>query len=381
MTRIVHVVESFGAGTLSMVQAIANRQAADGFTVSVLHSVREETPENWRDLFDPRINMLQLAMTRAISPLGDFKAGRQLVALLKQLTPDVVHLHSSKAGALGRLVSLVYRGPRWLFSPHGLSFLQRAEGRWKNNVFLLIEKLLAQVPVTFVACSPGEAEAIRKHLSPRVVEVHNAVDIPSIPPALGNTGVVRIGTVGRVTLARNPELFAQIAAALGKPGQIEFVWIGGGDAAGEAALRQAGVTVTGWINRPLALARMATLDIYIQTSRWEGMPVAVLEAMAAGLPVVATDVIGNRDLVRDGLNGYLAQTAADFTARLALLAQDAHARKALGDHARHFVQTHYSLDVMMASLYGAYGVVVEPVTPLLAPAGVNPVIPKDHESR
>ncbi|GAB7127349.1 glycosyltransferase [Silvimonas sp. JCM 19000] len=361
MTRIVHVVESFGAGTLSMVLAVANRQVADGFAVHVIHSVREETPANWRELFDARVQMTQLPMTRAISPLGDFKAGRLLVATLKQIAPDVVHLHSSKAGALGRIVSLVYRGPRWFFSPHGLSFLQRAEGRWKNNVFLLLEKILARTPVTFVACSPGEAEQIRANLGPHVVEVHNAVDFDAIPQASGSSdGVVRIGTVGRVTLARNPELFAQIAAALGKPGQIEFVWIGGGDAEGEVALRAAGVKVCGWVPRADALARMAQLDIYIQTSRWEGMPVAVLEAMAAGLPVVATDVIGNRDLVRDGLNGYLAQTAADFTARLALLAADVHARKTLGAHARQFVATHYSLDVMMASLYGAYGVVVEP---------------------
>ncbi|MDR3430133.1 MULTISPECIES: glycosyltransferase [Silvimonas] len=365
MSHIVHVVESFGAGTLSMVTAIANRQRADGLRVTIIHSVREETPDNWRELFAEGIALIQLPMTRSISPVADFRAGRLLHGTLKTLAPDVVHLHSSKAGALGRILSMIYRGPKWFFSPHGLSFLQRAEGRLKNSIFLLIEKLLAGAPVTFVACSPGEAGEIRTHLSKNVVEVHNAVDIDAVPLALGNEGVVRIGTVGRVTLARNPELFAEIAAALSQPGEIEFVWIGGGDESGETALKQAGVKLTGWVDRKAALQHMAGLDIYIQTSRWEGMPVAVLEAMAAGLPVVATDVIGNRDLVRDGINGYLGHTAADFTARLALLAQDRHARVELGQRARHFVQDYYSLDVMMAALYAAYGIhpTAEPETP------------------
>lgn len=91
-----------------------------------------------------------------------------------------MHLHSSKAGALGRIVSLFVRGPRWFFSPHGLSFLQRAEGRLKNTIFLVIEKILARIPVTFIACSPSEAEQIRANLTRRVVVVNNAVDLAAI---------------------------------------------------------------------------------------------------------------------------------------------------------------------------------------------------------
>ena len=67
MASIVHVVESFGAGTLSMVSAIANRQAQAGHAVTVIHSLREETPANWRALFDARIGFVQLPMGRAIA--------------------------------------------------------------------------------------------------------------------------------------------------------------------------------------------------------------------------------------------------------------------------------------------------------------------------
>ncbi|GHD66857.1 glycosyltransferase [Jeongeupia chitinilytica] len=355
MSRIVHVVESFGGGTLSMLCAFANRQAQDGHAVTVIHSVREETPDNWPALFDTRIRFIQLPMQRAIHPLNDWRAGRALARWLAELGPDVVHLHSSKAGALGRIASLFVRGPRYFFSPHGLSFLQRAEGQLKNTVFLVLEKLLAHTSVTAIACSHSEAGEIRRHLTPRVAVVENAVDVDAVPRAVGNRGVVRIGTVGRVALARNPELFAEVATRLKQHG-VEFVWIGGGDPAGEAALRAAGVSVLGWLPRADALAALATLDVYIQTSRWEGLPVAVIEAMAAGLPVVATDVVGNRDLVRNGDNGYLVNDAAGFAERLVPLIADAAERRAIGARARSFVAAHYSLDTMMSTLYDVYGI-------------------------
>lgn len=91
---------------------------------------------------------------------------------------------------------------------------------------------------------------------------------------------------------------------------------------GEAALKTAGVTVSGWIDRAEALRQLATTRYLYPDLALEGLPVAVIEAMAAGTPVVATNVVGNRILVVNGENGWLAEDRDDFLVRLTPLIAD-----------------------------------------------------------
>lgn len=355
MKHIMHVVESFAAGTLSVVQAMCNRQVEDGHRVTLCYSLRVETPADWRSHIDARVECLPLPMRRRPAPLSDLAALWRLTGFVRRLQPDIVHLHSSKAGAIGRLASLMLPRPRWYFSPHGLSFLQSAQPGHVHRGFLLLETLLRVPRVTYIACSVSEAALIEKHLQRSAHVVNNGIDVSAVP-VRGQDGMpLRVGTVGRVSLARNPELFARIARRM-RRADLHFVWIGGGAAADEEQLRAAGVELSGWLDRPAAMALLATLDIYVQPSLWEGMPIAVLEAMACGLPVVASDVVGNRDLVRQGLNGMLADSEQAFVNAIEHLAAVPMLRHRLGEVARAEVHAHYSLDQMMLRLYQAYGI-------------------------
>lgn len=354
MKHIVHVVESLAAGVLSIVVDIANQQVQDGQKVTLVYSTRSETPANWRELFAPEIECYFLTMGRAIHPVRDMQAVLGLWRLLKRLRPDVVHLHSSKAGAVGRLTSLVYRQPRYFFSPHGLSFLQSGGNRLQQQVFLGLEKILAGCPATLIACSASEAEEIRRHLTKRVVVVENAVDGKVIPVKSTVNPRIRVGSVGRICTQKNPEAFARLAQAC-RTLPVDFVWIGAGEPKHEAALREAGVTVTGWMSRTEVLNTLSQWDVYVQTSRWEGMPVAVIEAMLAGLPVIVSNVTGNRDVVIPGETGWIADTHEEFVACLRTLLLQPDKIQQMGMAGRNFALSRFSITHMTQALYNVYG--------------------------
>jgi glycosyltransferase involved in cell wall biosynthesis len=117
-----------------------------------------------------------------------------------------------------------------------------------------------------------------------------------------------IGIVGRITSARNPVLFNEIAL---RHSNLNFVWIGDGEL--QPLLNAPNIKITGWfLDREDALTALNTIDIYIQTSLWEGLPIAVLEAMAMQKPVLATNIIGNKDVVVHNETGFLFDEIAEL---------------------------------------------------------------------
>lgn len=351
--RIMHIVESYAAGTCSIVTALCNGQARDGHEVTLALSLRPESPARWRELLDERVTAVVVPMTRQPSPWRDARALWRLWRLVRQVRPQVVHLHSSKAGALGRLLSPLVPSARWFFSPHGWSFLQAGVQARVSPLYWCIEFMLARLPARIVACSPAEAQVGRRLLRRPLACVMNGIDC-SRPPLPHQPGArLRIGTVGRVVLQRNPRLFARLAEQL-RARDVEFVWIGAGDPADEACLSAAGVHVTGWLDGDGVRQALASLDIYLQTSVLEGLPVAVMEAMLQGLPVIVSRVMGNADLVTHGQTGLIADNEAQWLALIDGLLQSAVERQRLGQAAREHVCRHHSLENLVSEFYKVY---------------------------
>lgn len=177
----------------------------------------------------------------------------------------------------------------------------------------------------------------------RKMVIPNGVNLATLPqpvPAPHGAGL-DIVLCGRITAQKNPELACAIAET--SPPDWRWTWLGGGDLEDLVRARSR-IAVTGWLPRSEALARLAAADVVVHTSSWEGMPIALLEAMALGLPAVVTDVVGNRDLVEPGKTGFVCREAEDFLRALGALAKGPALRHAMGAAARARVAQTYDQD-------------------------------------
>jgi len=234
---------------------------------------------------------------------------------------DVVHTHSSKAGALGRLAAHRLEISRIVHTFHGFPFHQFQP--WlRRRAYIEIERRVGRYTDVFLAVGPAvAAEAITRRIAPpeRIrtigVGVAKALTAPGphdraqarrilgVPP-----GMRAVGTVGRLAFQKAPEDFVRALAGLGRS-DVFGVWIGAGPlrAKTERLAKKHGLSgrmlFTG--ERGDVDSLLPGLDVFAMASRYEGLPCAIVEAMGAGLPVVATAVNAVPDVVIAGETGLL----------------------------------------------------------------------------
>lgn len=359
MNVVVHVVEATATGTLSMVCASSNLLADAGLQVHVVYSPRPETPARLVDMFRGSVILHAIPM----SGLAAIPAVSQLRQLLLSIRPDVIHLHSSFAGFLGRIsaFALPIRA-RIFYSPHCISMMRR-DINLRRYVFAMLERLACITHCTYLACSISEKDEIRRWLGKDARLLENAVDLAfsEVPSSERDasrpvTQTLTIVTVGGVRAQKDPSLFAEIARTCQHSGlPVEFVWIGDGDDASVSILRGAGVTVTGWKPRQQITELLRSSALYLSTSRWEGLPVSIIEAMACGVPVLATRCTGNVDVVDHDRTGLLFDSAAEAVHIIGRLATNELALHTLADAAAAEARCRFSIERFAVGLLAAYG--------------------------
>jgi glycosyltransferase involved in cell wall biosynthesis len=341
---IIHVTESMAAGTLAFLAHATRELVEAGARQVVLYSVRPDTPADLPALFDPRVELAQLPSPGE----GVLRYARALrVELLRRLVdPDVaaVHLHSSRAGFVGRMALLGTRLHVPVFySPHGLAFLNRQY--WLPSVcYASLERIAARTRCTLVGCSRSEAALLTRLARGRPARLlENAVDDEFFDIVRHESKPPLVLSIGRICRQKAPERFAELAARFQMADvPARFVWVGAGDAAGETCLRAAGVQITGWISREEVRQWLSQASVYVQTSRWEGMPLSVLQALAAGVPCVVNDAVGNRDAVRQGITGFVARRTDEMVMTLQRLLADETLRRRFSLAARQDAQERFS---------------------------------------
>ncbi|SAK55712.1 group 1 glycosyl transferase [Caballeronia temeraria] len=356
MKEIVHITEAFGGGVLSMLTQLSNRAAAAGVGVTILHSIRQETPDDFAKLFHPAVKLTYVSMFREVSVKNDLTSLWNLVRKLKECDPSVIHLHSSKAGVLGRAAARIASPrARVFYSPHGLAFLRRDVSPVKQFAYLSFERIAAQLGGTIVACSKSELSEIETKMHARSARmIENGVNVTEIPPRIeSDTRSVVIGMSGRAMFQKNHEAFVKLASDLQAP-STRFLWIGGNESELPAGTPDGAVSCSGWVTRDRALELTSGLDIYVQTSRWEGMPIALIEAQVAGIPAVVTDVVGNRDVVQHGVTGFVASSAEEMAKYIETLRDDPALRARMGAAARASASKRFSMDAIFRQWLSIY---------------------------
>ncbi len=348
---VLQIIESFGSGTLQVVSTLVHATHAKGWQTVVFHGMREETPENFPAMFPDGTRFIPLKTGRSINGIWDLADALKIADYARKHKAALIHGHSSKGGALARAAAL-FSGRPALYTPHGFSFLTE-KGPSKRKLTYWLEKGLGLLPSAIVCCSDSEAKMARL-FSRDVSVVPNFIDSEALAAVVNLTDAPDCDIVmaGRISTQKNAPLFMATAARL--PG-YRFVWLGGPESVLESP-PPANVEISGWVARETALKRMAKAKIYLSTSRYEGMPIAMLEAQALGLPVVSTRVLGSQDIVVDDVNGRFADTAEEMAETIEALLSDETLRTRYGRQAREILATKHNPEVLIGEWMRIYQV-------------------------
>jgi glycosyltransferase involved in cell wall biosynthesis len=267
------------------------------------------------------VEVLVLPELRApIAPWHDALALRRVTELLRHRRFDVVHTHCAKAGTLGRLAAHHVGSPWVVHTYHGFPFHQ-FQSAARRRAYVAVERRMGRVTDRALCVGAGvAAEAVRRALvAPDRIRTIGVVvdhDAPTRDAASGAAArralglpadATVVGTVGRLTFQKAPEDFVAALATLRRPG-VTGVWIGDGELADRVA---ASTRATPGVRIVLAGARtnvpalLPAFDVFAMASRYEGLPTALVQAMVAGVPVVATAVNAVPDVVVPGRTGLL----------------------------------------------------------------------------
>jgi glycosyltransferase involved in cell wall biosynthesis len=306
---------------------------------------------------------------------------RDLASISSQVGPDVVHLHGVRAGLVGRLARLWLGGrqrtPSLVYTVHGAHYLHYRPPF--DRIYAVVERALSPLAeVTVFVCRDDLAQSIDARSLPRhdgviIVNGFRPQDALRAAPAASKDALRRdLGlprdrsvflAVGRLHRQKDYPTLLEALARLkttGAPGPLLLI---AGDGPERPRLEEL-ATSLGLLSDDVRFlgpqqdvpTLMAIADGLVMSSLWEGLPYVLLEAMAAGLPIVATDVGGNREVVRDNVNGLLVpkEDPAALAAALHHLGLDPRSASAMARNAQYRLRTHFDEPTMVDSTLAAY---------------------------
>ena len=321
MKKIVHIAQSPG-GVLEYIYMFLKEIKKYNEYENILIVSEEYRDQEYR-LKKYATEIYYLPMIREIQLKADMSCVFKINKLLKQIKPDIVYLHSSKAGALGRIALLFNFKTKIIYNAHGWYFTAKIFEK-KKRVFAFIEKILAIKTHKVINISQNEYDAALKYKvasKSKMCVIENGIDLERFENLeqyreeyrnkfnLSDNDIV-IGVLGRISEQKDPMTTIKAFNILRKKyNNLKLMYIGDGDLkedvlkyAEENKLKQ-DIIITGWVNK--SERYLSSIDIAILPSKWEGFGLAIVEYMAAEKPIVATRVGGIQNIIQSDENGIL----------------------------------------------------------------------------
>lgn len=309
------VCEAFGGGAFTYVSQLCNDMTEE-FDVYLAFSLRPQTPENYWEFLDPRVHLIQVESwkDRPLTDIGnDIRVIKELRSIAEKVSPDIIHLHSSIAGGIGRLA---FDGKKSavLYTPHGYAHILMGPGV-KSSVYKLMEKILGKRDCVTLTCCESEDEEARK-FSKKTAYVETGVNLKDLSASLDGIKAVKndkftVFSLGRICVQKQPQVFNRIAELVP---ETRFLWIGDGELRDQ--LTASNIEVTGWKPRHEALAIAKGADAFVLCSLGEAIAMSLIENMYIKKLCLVSNVMGNKSVIRDGVNGYVCSTPEEYAGRI-----------------------------------------------------------------
>ena len=318
--KIIHVAQSAGGVAEYLYMLLKNLDSNDYENILIVSEDYQAQLERFRPYVK---NIYIVPMIRNINLKSDIKAIFKVRKIMKKEKPDIAYLHSSKAGAIGRLALLFDFKVKILYNAHGWYFNAKISDK-KKKFFAIIERILAFKTDKIINISKSEyASALRYKVASdkKMCIIENGIDFTKFKDSdkykletrkklnIGDNQIV-IGVVGRLSEQKDPmtsvKAFKKVKEEFPN---TKLLFVGSGELeknvmqyAKENNLKK-DVIITGWVND--VEKYIPAFDIAILPSKWEGFGLVLIEYMACKKPIVASNVGGIKDIIQNGINGYL----------------------------------------------------------------------------
>lgn len=317
---VLHIIEPFAGGVTTFLVHIT--KVLNQHQHVVLHGSR--TTADRMDLVRKRFpNTVNFAVwehvQREINPIADIRALIFLLRFLRQQKFDVVHLHSAKAGILGRVACFLLNIRHVIYTPHATPFLRKDISRLTRRFFIFLEQFSSRLGGVITCCCLSELEAFQAN-NISAIAINNGTSLSAFHKPQYREQKITVMFSAFLTEQKNPKLFNAIAERFINNKDVQFFWVGDGHLRHE--ITSPNITVTGWLQASEVERYFERTMIYLSSSAWEGLPYSVLEAMNYECCLLLTDCDGHRDVIVQGKNGFLYRTVDEAVMYLNQLLQD-----------------------------------------------------------